>query len=105
MERVERERERRDSRVQSLVSHFWPRLWLDLRFCATMRLAAESSEVVECSGGESTAAAGEDGGAVVVVGVKVDTRSKELLTWALVKVAQTGDRVIALHVLNPNVGE
>ncbi|KAL1535104.1 protein kinase STUNTED-like [Salvia divinorum] len=68
-----------------------------------MRLAAESSEVVECSGGESTAAAGEDGGAVVVVGVKVDSRSKELLTWALVKVAQTGDRVIALHVLNPNV--
>ncbi|XP_042006915.1 probable receptor-like serine/threonine-protein kinase At5g57670 [Salvia splendens] len=68
-----------------------------------MRLAAECSEVVECSGGESTAAAAEDGGAVVMVGVKVDSRSKELLTWALVKVAQTGDRVIALHVLNPNV--
>lgn len=71
-----------------------------------MRLAAESSGAVECSGGESTAAAGEDGGgAVVVVGVKVDSRSRELLTWALVKVAQTGDRVIALHVLDPNVGE
>ncbi|KAK1371194.1 putative receptor-like serine/threonine-protein kinase [Heracleum sosnowskyi] len=35
----------------------------------------------------------------VVVGVKMDSHSKELLTWALVKVAQTGDRVIALHVL------
>ncbi|KAL1833702.1 hypothetical protein ACET3Z_003353 [Daucus carota] len=35
----------------------------------------------------------------VVVGVKMDPHSKELLTWALVKVAETGDRVIALHVL------
>ncbi|KAH6784823.1 kinase with adenine nucleotide alpha hydrolases-like domain-containing protein [Perilla frutescens var. hirtella] len=69
-----------------------------------MRLAAENSGVVECSSDESTAAAGDDGsgGAVVVVGVKVDSRSKELLTWALVKVAQSGDRVIALHVLDPN---
>ncbi|XP_075510994.1 protein kinase STUNTED-like [Primulina tabacum] len=42
------------------------------------------------------------GSAVVVVGVKLDSRSRELLTWALVKVAQTGDRVIALHVLDPS---
>ncbi|XP_073155161.1 protein kinase STUNTED-like isoform X2 [Henckelia pumila] len=42
------------------------------------------------------------GGAVVVVGVKLDSRSRELLTWALVKVAQAGDRVIALHVLDPS---
>ncbi|PKI34175.1 hypothetical protein CRG98_045454 [Punica granatum] len=40
------------------------------------------------------------GGAVVLVGVKLDGESKELLTWALVKVAQPGDRVIALHVLD-----
>ncbi|KAH6813857.1 kinase with adenine nucleotide alpha hydrolases-like domain-containing protein [Perilla frutescens var. frutescens] len=65
-----------------------------------MRLVAGSTEVPECSG----AAAGEDdgGGAVVVVGVKLDSRSKELLTWALVKAANSGDRVIALHILNPN---
>ncbi|CAH9085286.1 unnamed protein product [Cuscuta epithymum] len=31
----------------------------------------------------------------------MDSRSKELLTWALVKIAQPGDCVIALHVLNP----
>ncbi|XP_044470749.1 probable receptor-like serine/threonine-protein kinase At5g57670 [Mangifera indica] len=37
---------------------------------------------------------------VVVVGVKFDAESRELLTWALVKVAQPGDRVVALHVLN-----
>ncbi|XP_058097427.1 protein kinase STUNTED isoform X2 [Magnolia sinica] len=37
----------------------------------------------------------------VVVGVKLDPPSRELLTWALVKVAQPGDRVIALHIL-PN---
>ncbi|XP_068648225.1 protein kinase STUNTED-like isoform X2 [Aristolochia californica] len=36
----------------------------------------------------------------VVVGVKLDQPSKELLTWALVKVSQPGDRVIALHVLS-----
>ncbi|KAL8555309.1 hypothetical protein ACS0TY_003207 [Phlomoides rotata] len=42
------------------------------------------------------------GGSVVVVGVKLDSRSKELLTWALVKAARSGDRVIALHVIGPN---
>ncbi|XP_027107073.2 protein kinase STUNTED isoform X2 [Coffea arabica] len=52
--------------------------------------------------GSSEADAGDGGGAVLVVGVKMDTRSKELLTWALVKVAQSGDRVIALHVIDPN---
>ncbi|XP_074371239.1 protein kinase STUNTED-like isoform X2 [Apium graveolens] len=35
----------------------------------------------------------------VVVGMKMDSKSRELLTWALFNVAQTGDRVIALHVL------
>ncbi|XP_042517500.1 lectin-domain containing receptor kinase VI.4 [Macadamia integrifolia] len=43
--------------------------------------------------------AGEDG-RTVVVGVKLDGESRELLTWALVKVAQPGDRVIALHCLS-----
>ncbi|XAR62851.1 Non-specific serine/threonine protein kinase [Bertholletia excelsa] len=42
------------------------------------------------------------GSRTVVVGVKLDSQSRELLTWALVKVAQPGDRVIALHVLNNN---
>nr|GMD69890.1 probable receptor-like serine/threonine-protein kinase At5g57670 [Ipomoea batatas] len=32
----------------------------------------------------------------------MDGRSKELLTWALVKIARPGDRVVALHVLNLN---
>lgn len=43
-----------------------------------------------------------DGGCAgtVVVGVKLDSQSRELLTWALVKVAQAGDRVVALHVLH-----
>lgn len=72
---------------------------------------AENPETgaLECSGGESsTETVGDDvsgGGAVVVVAVKLDTRSKELLTWALVKVAQSGDRVIALHILDPDAGE
>ncbi|RAL48163.1 hypothetical protein DM860_005587 [Cuscuta australis] len=52
-------------------------------------------------------AAGEEQGPAgrrrtVVVGVKLDARSRELLTWALVKVAQSGDRLIALHVLSDN---
>ena len=34
----------------------------------------------------------------VVVGIRSDAASRELLTWALVKVANAGDRVVALHV-------
>ncbi|KAM5564367.1 protein kinase STUNTED [Rosa sericea] len=43
-----------------------------------------------------------DKGRSVVVGVKLDSKSRELLTWALVKVADPGDSVIALHVLGKN---
>ncbi|KAL3829767.1 hypothetical protein ACJIZ3_018569 [Penstemon smallii] len=58
---------------------------------------------LDCSGGDTIDDGGEcGGGAVVVVGVKLDARSRELLTWALVKVAQSGDRVIALHIIDPN---
>ncbi|XP_014523293.1 receptor-like kinase LIP2 isoform X1 [Vigna radiata var. radiata] len=39
-------------------------------------------------------------GRKVLVGVKLDPSSRELLTWALVKVAEPGDIVIALHVLD-----
>lgn len=49
------------------------------------------------SGGEEIS-----GGRTVVAGVKLDAQSRELLTWALVKVAQAGDRVIAVHVLDNN---
>jgi len=45
-----------------------------------------------------------DGGRKVLVGVKLDPRSRELLTWALVKVAEPGDVVIALHVLDTVTG-
>ncbi|KAG2716160.1 hypothetical protein I3760_03G110900 [Carya illinoinensis] len=56
----------------------------------------------DCSARESEDGDGEcaGGGRIVVVGVKLDPRSRELLTWALVKVAQPGDHVIALHVLD-----
>lgn len=47
---------------------------------------------------------GAGGGRKVLVGVKLDPRSRELLTWALVKVAQPGDLVIALHVLDTITG-
>ncbi|KAJ8565526.1 hypothetical protein K7X08_008102 [Anisodus acutangulus] len=51
----------------------------------------------------SSSGDGEVGGRVVaVVGVKLDSRSKELLTWALVKVAQPGDHVVAVHVIDQN---
>lgn len=46
--------------------------------------------------------AGAPGDRTVVVGVKLDPQSRELLTWALVKVAEPGDRVLALHVLGNN---
>lgn len=39
------------------------------------------------------------GGRTIVVGVKFDAASSELLDWALVKVAEPGDTVIALHII------
>ncbi|GMH00925.1 hypothetical protein Nepgr_002764 [Nepenthes gracilis] len=44
----------------------------------------------------------EADGRTVVVGVNLDSQGSELLTWSLVKVAQPGDRVVALHVLGNN---
>ncbi|KAL6513418.1 hypothetical protein OROGR_020904 [Orobanche gracilis] len=66
-----------------------------------MRLVEESHGIPQCSG-ITAAENGSAAAAVVVVGVKLDSRSRELLTWALVKVAHSGDRVIALHILDPN---
>ncbi|GER49147.1 kinase family protein [Striga asiatica] len=54
------------------------------------------TQMVVTGGGESS------DGRTVVVGVKLDAQSRELLTWALVKVAEAGDRVVALHVLDNN---
>lgn len=34
----------------------------------------------------------------VLVGIRINNRSRELLSWALVKVAEPGDSVIAIHV-------
>ncbi|XP_057966477.1 protein kinase STUNTED-like [Malania oleifera] len=34
----------------------------------------------------------------VLVGILIDSTSRELLNWALVKVAEPGDRVLAIHV-------
>ncbi|XP_047316090.1 protein kinase STUNTED-like [Impatiens glandulifera] len=54
--------------------------------------------------GDSVSSASGGGGGdnrVVLVGVRLDAQSKELLTWALVKVARSGDRVVALHILSP----
>lgn len=34
----------------------------------------------------------------VLVGIRIDSRSRELLSWALVKVAEPGDCVVAVHV-------
>ena len=41
-------------------------------------------------------------GRTVVVGVKLDSVSRVLRTWTLVKQAQPGDRFIALHILTHN---
>ncbi|KAL0702025.1 hypothetical protein Bca4012_058147 [Brassica carinata] len=45
----------------------------------------------------------EEGGRTILVGVKLDAPSRELLTWALVKVAEPGDTVIALHILGNEI--
>ncbi|KAM3293673.1 hypothetical protein ACQJBY_036923 [Aegilops geniculata] len=43
-------------------------------------------------------------GRTVAVGIRWDAASRELLTWALVKVANAGDRVVALHVAAAGAG-
>ena len=34
----------------------------------------------------------------VLVGIQIDGQSRDLLSWALVKVAEPGDCVVAVHV-------
>ncbi|CAL9774711.1 unnamed protein product [Musa acuminata subsp. burmannicoides] len=53
---------------------------------------------------EKAAERGGGGGKTVVVGVRMDSQSRELLTWALVKAAASGDLVVALHVLSSSGG-
>lgn len=57
---------------------------------ATPRRHRPSSEAPPEAAGAS--------GRTVAVGIRWDAASRELLTWALVKVANAGDRVVALHV-------
>lgn len=54
----------------------------------------EVSVAGKCDSGDNS------GGRTVLVGVRLDQQSKELLTWALMKVAHPGDLVVALHVLH-----
>ena len=35
---------------------------------------------------------------IVLVGIRIDSHSREILSWALVKVAEPGDSVVALHI-------
>lgn len=35
----------------------------------------------------------------VLVGIRIDSHSRHLLNWAIVKVAEPGDCVIAVHVV------
>lgn len=35
----------------------------------------------------------------VLVGIRIDSHSRQLLNWAIVKVAEPGDCVIAVHVV------
>ncbi|CAA7013442.1 unnamed protein product [Microthlaspi erraticum] len=58
------------------------------------------------TGGEKQSSVEESGcGRTILVGVKLDAPSRELLTWALVKVAEPGDTVIALHILGNEIAD
>jgi hypothetical protein len=35
----------------------------------------------------------------ILVGIRIDSHSRHVLNWAIVKVAQPGDSVIAIHVV------
>ena len=61
---------------------------------------AKETEKMERQTGDQSGACSTSGtGKIVVVGMRMDAESRELLTWALVKVAEPGDHVVALHVL------
>lgn len=40
----------------------------------------------------------------VLVGIRIDSESRDLLSWALVKVAEPGDCVVAVHVSRTSSG-
>lgn len=79
------------------------------REISEMKLKTRNSRVLEPDRGLAVdnGGAGDDAasGKVVVVGVKLEQQSKKLLTWALMKIAQPGDRVVALHVLHASSEE
>ena len=54
--------------------------------------------LLQCEAPALPAPASPSPSRTVVVGIRRDAASRELLTWALVKVANAGDRVVALHV-------
>lgn len=39
-----------------------------------------------------------DGRSCILVGVQIDANGRELLDWALSKIAKKGDRIVAVHV-------
>lgn len=59
-----------------------------------MKVVTKEEEEEEGEGTET-----EKKNKTVVVGVKLDTQSRELLTWALFNLVVSGDRLIALHVI------
>ncbi|CAN8264473.1 unnamed protein product [Cochlearia groenlandica] len=59
----------------------------------------EVAEVEETMAATATADT-EEGSSLLIVGVKPDEWSREVLTWSLVNVARPGDRIVALHVLD-----
>lgn len=61
--------------------------------CSAKVLVVELRMTVEERVGEN-----KDERKSVLVGIKINGNSRELLNWALAKVAEPGDRVVALHV-------
>jgi hypothetical protein len=59
--------------------------------------------MIETGGDKQSSVEEGCGGRTILVGVKLDAPSRELLTWALVKVAEPGDTVIALHILGNEI--
>ncbi|WJX45214.1 hypothetical protein P8452_32109 [Trifolium repens] len=42
---------------------------------------------------------------IVLVGIRIDSQSRQLLNWAIIKVAQPGDCVIAIHVVKTKTSD
>ncbi|KAJ3683478.1 hypothetical protein LUZ60_013705 [Juncus effusus] len=64
-----------------------------------MGIPNTENQTEESEGSTMETRGGEEEKKIVLIGVKMDSRSREMLTWALVNLAGSGDQFVACHVI------